>query len=93
LDKEIEEVINQKKVSPEIAGHLHGIRQIGNFAAHPQKSTSTGEIWDVEPCEAEYMLEVLKQLFDAVFVSTAKMDSVKARFNKKLADMGKPLLT
>jgi hypothetical protein len=31
----------------------HTVRTIGNFAAHPIKSTSTGTIVDVEPGEAE----------------------------------------
>jgi hypothetical protein len=33
---------------------LDAIRTIGNFAAHPIKSTSSGEIVDVEPGEAEW---------------------------------------
>ncbi len=43
---------------------LDAVRNIGNFAAHEQKSKATGEIIDVEPGEAEWNLDVLDLLFD-----------------------------
>lgn len=38
---------------------LDAVRNIGNFAAHTQKSTVTGAILDVVPGEAEWNLDVL----------------------------------
>jgi hypothetical protein len=66
------------------------VRQIGNFAAHPIKSTSTGEIVDVEEGEAEWNLDVLESLFDFYFVQPAIAAKRKADLNKKLKDAGKP---
>ena len=71
---------------------LDAVRNIGNFAAHPQKSTSTGEIIPIEPQEAEWNLDVLEELFDHFFVKPAKAKARKDELNKKLAEAGKPLL-
>jgi hypothetical protein len=71
---------------------LHGLRHLGNFAAHPTKSLSTGEIVDVEPGEAEWTLDVLDALFDFVFVGPAKQRARLQALNEKLADAGKPPL-
>ena len=75
-----------------IAEDLHAVRTIGNFAAHPIKSTSTGEIVDVEPGEAEWNIEVLESLFDFYFVQPALSTMRKAGLNQKLKEAGKPLL-
>ena len=50
---------------------LDAVRNIGNFAAHPIKSLGSGEIMDVEPGEAEWSLDVLKELFGFYFVRPA----------------------
>lgn len=60
------------------------------FAAHPNKSLSTGAIVDVEPGEAEWMLDVLEGLFDFYFVQPDILQKKKDALNKKLADAGKP---
>jgi len=69
---------------------LDAVRNIGNFAAHPMKSQSTGEIVPVEPGEAEWNLDVLESLFDFHFVAPAKTKARKDALNKKLKDAGKP---
>ena len=69
---------------------IDAIRNIGNFAAHPQKNTSTGEIVEVEFGEAEWILDVLESLFDFYFVQPAILKAKKDALNKKLADVGKP---
>jgi Domain of unknown function (DUF4145) len=73
-----------------ISEDLHGVRVVGNFAAHPLKSTSTGEIMDVEDHEAEWNLEVLERLFDFYFVEPAIAAKRKVEINKKLKEAGKP---
>jgi Domain of unknown function (DUF4145) len=88
LSKEIDAVLPSLPSS--IAEAVDAIRVIGNFAAHPIKSTNTGEIVDVEPGEAEWSLDVLESLFDYYFVQPAKLAAKKAGMNKKLADAGKP---
>ena len=48
LSKEIDEVLASKQLPTYIANDIDAIRHIGNFAAHPIKSTNSGEIVDVE---------------------------------------------
>jgi hypothetical protein len=73
-----------------LSTNLDAIRSIGNFAAHPTKSKSTGEILDVEPGEAEWNLDVLDLLFDFYYIQPAIAQQRKDDLNKKLQDAGKP---
>jgi uncharacterized protein DUF4145 len=90
LFDQIEEVINSGRVPSHIAEDLHAVRNIGNFAAHTIKSTTTGAIVDVEAGEAEWNLDVLDLLFDFYFVQPALSAKRKAELNKKLKAAGKP---
>ena len=90
LSKEIDEVLASKSLPGQLAEAVDAIRNIGNFAAHPMKSTNTGEIVDVEPGEAEWLLDVLEGLFDFYFVQPAILQKKKDALNKKLAELGKP---
>lgn len=92
LSSEIQQVIDGGKLPTWIAENIDTIRNIGNFAAHPNKSTSTGEIVPVEPGEAEWNLDVLESLFDFYFVQPAHAKAKRDALNKKLADAGKPPL-
>lgn len=62
---------------------------IGNFAAHPEKSQSTGQIVPVEPREAESNLAVLEALFDFYYVQPAQLAKKKTQLDAKLKDAGK----
>jgi len=90
LDGEIQEVIDSRKLPTYISDAIDAVRIIGNFAAHPLKSTKTGEILPVEPGEAEWQLTVLESVFDFCFVSPEKLKQRKTALNQKLADAGKP---
>ena len=90
LAKEIQEVLDSGKLPTHIADSIDAVRNIGNFAAHPIKSESTGEIVEVEPGEAEWNLDVLESLFDFYFVQPEKSRQRRAALNQKLADAGKP---
>lgn len=90
LYDEIQQVIDSKQLPSTVADSIDAVRHIGNFAAHPVKSTVTGEIVDVEPNEAEWNLDVLESLFDFYYVLPAKAQARKDALNKKLADAGKP---
>lgn len=92
LAKEIQEILDSGKLPSHIAESLDAIRNIGNFAAHPMKSQSTGEIVDVEPGEAEWNLDVLEMLFDFYFVAPERTKQRRDALNKKLGDIGKPNL-
>jgi hypothetical protein len=84
LNDQIDEVTATGKLPSHIDKGLHAVRNIGNFAAHAIKSTSTGTIVDVEPGEAEWNLEVVEMLFDFCFVQPAIAAQRKAELNKKL---------
>jgi hypothetical protein len=90
LSKEIQEILDKGALPSHLSTPLDAIRNIGNFAAHPIKSKSTGEITPVEPGEAEWCLDVIEGLFDYYFVQPAIMTKKKADLDKKLADAGKP---
>jgi len=77
LSKEIDEVLSTKKLPSYLAEGLDAIRNVGNFAAHPIKSSSSGEIVDVEPGEAEWLLDILEGLFDFFFVQPAELQRKK----------------
>jgi hypothetical protein len=92
LVAQIQAALDSRTLPTQIGEVLDAVRNIGNFAAHPTKSQSTGEIMEVEPGEAEWNLEVLEALFDFYYVLEAanrrRMDALNAR----LADAGKPPL-
>jgi len=88
LADQIEEVL------PTLPGYLQqqldAVRNIGNFAAHPQKSKATGEIIDVEAGEAEWNLDVLDLLFDFYYEQPRIAQEKREALNKKLAAAAKP---
>ena len=88
--KTIEEVIDDPKTPRDVADSLDMVRNIGNFSAHPNKSTNTGEIVPVEPVEAEWCLDVIEMLFELYFVRPSEIQRRRDRVNEKLADTGKP---
>ena len=72
ISVEIQQVIDSGKLPTPIAENIDAVRNIGNFAAHPNKSQSTGQILPVEPEEAEWNLDVLESLFDFYYVQPAR---------------------
>lgn len=89
LAKEIEDFIQLPNLPTEIANAVDAVRNVGNFAAHPLKYQSTGEIVDVEIGEAEWLLDVLEALFDFTFVQPRRAQNRRDELNKKLAALGK----
>lgn len=90
LVMEIEAFIQRSDVPTYLTDAVDAIRNIGNFATHPLKNTNTGEVAEVEPGEAEWLLEVNESLFDFVFVQPKKLAERKSKLNLKLKDIGKP---
>lgn len=90
MSKEIQEVIDSGKLPTILSESIDAIRNIGNFAAHPIKSESTGEVVEVEPGEAEWNLDVLESLFDFYFVQPEILKRKRKALDKKLKDSGKP---
>lgn len=92
LANQIQSVIDSNSLPSHLSDDIDAIRNIGNFAAHPNKSLSTGEILEVEPNEAEWNLEVLEALFDFYYVQPEKARLRREALNLKLKDSGKPLM-
>ena len=90
LSKQIDEIIDS--LPTYISKNVDAIRNIGNFAAHEQKSTNSGEILDVEPGEAEWNLEVLDTLFDFYYVRPKIEEQKRIELDRKLSEAGKPPL-
>ena len=90
LSQEIQEVLDSGKLPSHLGDAIDVVRNIGNFAAHSLKDTNTGEVIDVEPGEAEWLLDTLEGLFDFYFVQPEVLAKKKAALDKKLADAGKP---
>lgn len=90
LFDEIQEVLDKKSLPSDLADSIDSIRNVGNFAAHPTKSESSGEIVPVEPGEAEWCLDVIEMLYDFYFVRPDIVKRKREALNQKLADSGKP---
>jgi hypothetical protein len=90
LATEIQEVLDRNLFPTYISDILDAVRNIGNFAAHPTKSQSTGEIYQVEPGEAELNLDVIEALFDFCFIQPENIKKKTVALNAKLAAAGKP---
>jgi hypothetical protein len=92
LSREIDEVLASKQLPSAVANSVDAIRQVGNFGAHPIKDKNTGEIVEVEPGEAEWLLDVLESLFDVYFVGPAEYAKRADALNARLNAAGKPPL-
>jgi hypothetical protein len=92
LSKEIDEILEMNRLPSDVAEAIDAIRHVGNFGTHPIKSTNTGEVLPVEPGEAEWLLDVIEDLFDVLFVRPEIQKRRKATLEEKLKDAGKPPL-
>lgn len=90
LMKEIEQVLADPKMPSYIIESIDAVRNVGNFAAHPQKDQISGDIIDVEPGEAEWLLDVLELLFDFYYVQPEIAKKKRAALDAKLSSAGKP---
>ncbi len=93
LIDQVKELLARNKLPAHLARELDAIRNVGNFAAHPQKDQSTGAVIDVQSGEAEWTLEVLKALLTFYFVDLPESRARRDAFNAKLKAAGhKPML-
>ena len=80
------------KVLPNsIRQKIDAIRNVGNFAAHPMADTTTFEIINVGPEEAEWCLGIIEELFDHYYNTSYQEDTERiARLNENLRRADKP---
>ena len=86
LYKEINEVIETGNIPSGITESFHNLREIGNFAVHPNSHHATGEIVPVNQGEAEWCLEVIEMLFDFYFVRPADIERRRKEWEQKRND-------
>lgn len=86
---EIEYFINNADAPSYLKKSIDAVRNYGNFAAHPLNCLDSGMIVDVEPSEAEWSLEVIKLMFDYVFVQPMLLEEKRNMLNLKLKSLGK----
>ncbi|WP_025726588.1 DUF4145 domain-containing protein [Bacteroides sp. 14(A)] len=89
---EIDELISLNKLPSFLSDNLQTIRGFGNIAAHGMEDQVSGQILDVEPEEADFLLDILELMFDFYFVQPAKAAKIKAVLNQKLSNAGKPTI-
>jgi len=89
LTSEIQKLLAQGNLPSHLSDNIDAIRHIGNFAAHPIKDQQSTMITEVEPGEAEWILDVLEGLFDFFFVQPENMKKKRAALNEKLKNAGK----
>lgn len=94
LAREIDAFLNEQvpaKAPPDsLRDVVDGIRNFGNFSAHPITDVTSLQIIDVEPEEAEWCLEILEEMFQHFYERPAQAAARKAALNAKLAQAGKP---
>ena len=94
LAKEIDALLNEpdpKKALPhKLRETVDGIRNFGNFAAHPIDDKTALQVIDVEEHEAEWCLEIIEDLFEHFYVGPAIAKVKKAQLDAKLKAAGKP---
>jgi hypothetical protein len=94
LAKEIDLLLNESDTSKSIPNSLRetidGIRNFGNFSAHPITDLTNLQIIEVEPHESEWCLEILEEMFQHFYVRPAEAKKRKDALNAKLVSAGKP---
>ncbi len=94
VPQEIDLLLNEtdpKKALPHrLRETVDGIRNFGNFSAHPIDDKTTLQVIDVEDHEAEWCLETIEELFEHFYVGPAMAKAKKAALDAKLAAAGKP---
>ena len=89
LHAEIEKAITSNVFPGHIADVLDAIRHFGNFGVHPIEDAQTGAIINVEVGEAEWLLDILEELFDFYYVQPKRIQTRKDELNKKLTNAKK----
>ena len=93
LAKQINAVVDETNPELSLPKYIRDvvdyIRTIGNFAAHRITDQNTREIIDVDRDEAEWCLEIVRNLFDHYYVKPAISKRKMADLNEKLDAAGK----
>ena len=83
LVDEIKEATENPAMPSELADAMQNIRHVGNTGAHPNTYKGTAEIIEVEPDEADALLDIIEELFDFYYVRPAKSKAFGEKVNLK----------
>lgn len=83
LNDQIKEARKKENFHPMLKGLLDYVRQFGNFGTHPIKD-DVDKIIDVDPAEAEAMLEIIEALFDYYYLQPDQLKKTKDRLDQKV---------
>lgn len=84
LFKEIDSLDESGNVDPQMIESINAVRRIGNIGAHMEKDVSL--IVDVEPDEAELLLQLLDSLIDDWYVARHEREKRAARLKAIVAE-------
>ena len=94
LAKQIETVLGEQDPRRRLPSTLHetidAVRNFGNFSAHPITDSTSLQVIDVEPGEAEWCLEIVAAVLDYYYVKPATNAKKLGELNQKLKQAGKP---
>lgn len=94
LHRQVKLFIEEKdpdKIAPaSIRQVVDGIRNFGNFGAHPINEVQTLSIIPVEDHEVEWSLAIIERLFRFFYVDPAEDADRKLKLDDKLKKAGKP---
>lgn len=88
LSKQIEALLEKRKVPAYLEGMIKAVRKIGKFDEYPLKDVNTCSVVDVEPNEVEWNLDVIEALFDFYYVLPGKAKERVDALNEKLRSSG-----
>jgi hypothetical protein len=87
LFNEIDDPKVKQALPDYILEKLHFVRKIGNAAAHPMQSAEPGQLFEVEPDEAEHCLDAIADMFEHLYVapvkSAARQKATEAKFGAR----------
>lgn len=84
LKDQLEEI--EQRLPDYVRPFVDNVRRLGNVAAHAKQSRATGEIVSIDPGEAEWLLELLEELFDHFYAKPAAARARHAELEAKLGD-------
>lgn len=93
LHQEIEALVARRELPSVLAEDLSIVRVLGNIGVHAEGGGESGEEVEVDPAEAQWLIDILERLLDYLFVAPERMKQQTERrrnaLNEKLGKVGR----
>lgn len=89
LSNAINDAIFSSEIPLYLKKNIDAFRELGNFGAHTRKDSHYKEIINVEYEEADWSLDLLKQLFEFFYEEKEKAKKIRGKLDEKLEQAGK----